>query len=343
LATSSKKKARATRAPLQAKPSSGNKGKGAKRSKKAAPAGRPKAASNPAGRPKRASKGKPAAKATRGKPAAKATKGKPARKTTKPAATKGTAARGKAKRAGAAKGRGSGGAIVGGAAAERPVRPSKAASRRRPSGRGSPGGHRRTTDKSANQRGALTTSLDPPKAPGEKRNFGLRGAAPWVARHAAKHAEELRRRNAQPPPPGSARATLRVPEEAEQIKADVARLHQITSRIRQLCRRLDRNFYEVGELLADIQQQELHLAKGFASFEAFLDRETDLGRANALRLIRIAHTFFRETAYDYGIDRLTAALAALDGDIAPGSPSQPSSSSFSSPALPAKAPIRFNE
>ena len=61
--------------------------------------------------------------------------------------------------------------------------------------------------------------MDPPRPPADKRNFGLRGAAPWVARHAAKHAEELRRRNAEPPPPGSARATLRVPEEAEQIKA----------------------------------------------------------------------------------------------------------------------------
>jgi hypothetical protein len=136
---------------------------------------------------------------------------------------------------------------------------------------------------------------------------------------------------------------LRIPEEAEQIKADVARLHQITSKIRQMCRRLDRNFYEVGEALADIQHQELHLAKGYSSFEAFLDRETDLGRTNALRIIRIAHTFFRETAYDYGIDRLTSALAALDGDIAPGSASQPSSSSFSSPALPTKAPIRYSE
>lgn len=235
--------------------------------------------------------------------------------------------------------------IVGGAAAEHPVKPSKSAGRARPGDAGAAGGHRRTTDRQASgpAGGALTSSLDPPQAPAEKRNFGLRGAAPWVARHAAKHAAELRRRNAEPPPPGSARATLRVPEEADQIKADVARLHQITSKIRQLCRRLDRNFYEVGQLLADIQHQDLHLAKGYSSFESFLDRETELGRANALRLIRIAHTFFRESAYDYGIDRLTAALAALDGDVAPGSPSQPSSSSFSSPALPTKPPIRFNE
>jgi hypothetical protein len=164
-----------------------------------------------------------------------------------------------------------------------------------------------------------------------------------VARHAAKHAAELRARNAEPAPPGSARATLRVPVEAERIKARVAQLHQQTTRIRGLCRRLDKNFYEVGQLLADIQRDELHIAKGYASFEAFLDRELEIGRAQALRLVRIAHTFLREMAYDYGLDRLTQALAALDGELSAASPSQPSNRSFSSPGLPARPPIRFAE
>ena len=137
-----------------------------------------------------------------------------------------------------------------------------------------------------------TLGAAPPPAPPrarERRGFGLRGAAPWVARHAAKHAAELRKRNAQPPPPGSARATLRVPDEAESIKANVALLHQLTTRIRSLCRRFDRKFFEIGELLATIQRQELHHAKGYSSFEAFLDREIDIGRGTALKLIRIAH------------------------------------------------------
>jgi hypothetical protein len=189
----------------------------------------------------------------------------------------------------------------------------------------------------------LRSSTDPPPRPPERRNIGLRGAAPWVARHAAKHAAELRARNAEPPPPGSARATLRIPPEAEQIKARVATLHQQNTRIRSLSRRLDRNFYEVGEILAEIQKLELHVAKGYSSFEAFLDREVELGRTTALRLIRIAHTFLRETAYDYGIERLTTALAALDGELSQGSPSQPSSRSFSAPGLPARPPIRFGD
>ncbi len=186
-------------------------------------------------------------------------------------------------------------------------------------------------------------SSSPPAAPGSKRNFGLRGAAPWVARHAAKHAEELRRRNAEPPPPGSARATLRTPKEAEQIKVKIADLHLRTSKIRALRKKLDKNFYEMGLLLAEVQRLELHEAKGFSSFEAFLDREVDLPRATSLRLIRITHTFQRETAYDFGIDRLATALAALDGEITTAAPSHPSSRGWSSTGMPIKPPIRFED
>jgi len=164
-----------------------------------------------------------------------------------------------------------------------------------------------------------------------------------VARHAAKHAEELRRRNAEPPPPGSARATLRVPPEAEQIKSTIAELHQRTSKIRSLRKRLDKSFFEIGELLDEIQRSELYTAKGFASFEAFIDREIDLPRSVSLRLIRIVHTFQRESAYDYPLDRLTTALAALDGEVLAAPPSHPSSRGFSSTTLPPKPPIRFNE
>ena len=56
-----------------------------------------------------------------------------------------------------------------------------------------------------------------------KRKLGLRGAAPWAARHAAKHAAEARARAAEPPPPGSARATIRVPTGAEELKVKIAK------------------------------------------------------------------------------------------------------------------------
>jgi hypothetical protein len=179
--------------------------------------------------------------------------------------------------------------------------------------------------------------------PSSKRNFGLRGAAPWVARHAAKHAEELRKRNAEPPPPGSARATLRVPPEAEEIKSKIGELHQAIGKVRGLRKRFEKSFYEIGEILWDVQQKQLHEAKGYSSFESFLDREVDLPRNVSLRLIRITHTFRQDTAYDFGLERLTSALQALDGELVAAPPSHPSSRGFSSTALPPRPPLRFDD
>jgi hypothetical protein len=171
-----------------------------------------------------------------------------------------------------------------------------------------------------------------------KRKLGLRGAAPWAARHAAKHAAEARARAAQPAPPGSARATIRVPQEAEQIKAKISELYNQTQKIRTLRKRLDKGFFEIGEVLSEIQHQDLHQAKGYGSFEAFLEREIDLGKQTALKLIKISHTFQRDAALDYGMDRLLQALAALEGEILPkAAPSAPGSAQ----ALPLKPPMRI--
>jgi hypothetical protein len=173
-----------------------------------------------------------------------------------------------------------------------------------------------------------------------KRKLGLRGAAPWAARHAAKHAAEARARAAEPAPPGSARATIRVPEGADQIKARIAELHNQTQKIRTLRKRLEKGFFEIGLILSDIQQQELYLAKGFGSFEAFLEREIDLGKQTSLKLIKVAHTFQQDAALDYGMDRLFAALAALEGEAAIPKPSIPSAPG-SRPLLPLKPPMRI--
>lgn len=179
---------------------------------------------------------------------------------------------------------------------------------------------------------------DPGSGPPLKRKLGLRGAAPWAARHAAKHAAEARARAAQPAPPGSARATIRVPPEAEQIKAKITELYNQTQKIRTLRKRLDKGFFEIGEILSDIQHSDLHQAKGYGSFEAFLEREVDLGKQTSLKLIKIAHTFQRDAALDYGMDRLIQAIAALEGEIMPkAAPSAPGSAQ----ALPLKPPMRI--
>jgi hypothetical protein len=189
---------------------------------------------------------------------------------------------------------------------------------------------------------ASKASKEDPKAVvaiGAKRKLGLRGAAPWAARHAAKHAAEARARAAEPAPPGSARATIRVPTGAEEIKAKIAELHNQTQKIRTLRKRLDKGFFEIGQVLTEIQQQELYVAKGYGSFEAFLEREIDLGKLTSLKLIKIAHTFQKDAALDVGMDRLFAALAALEGDLVPKpAPSNPGNKP---PPLPLKPPMRI--
>jgi hypothetical protein len=145
-----------------------------------------------------------------------------------------------------------------------------------------------------------------------KRKLGLRGAAPWAARHAAKHAAEARARAAEPPLPGSARATIRTPIDAEDIKLRVQKLHASLAQIKTLRKNLAKSFFEIGLILKDIQVRRLYEAKRFPSFEAFVEREIDLGKTTSIRLVRVVGLFQRESALEVGMDRLFAAITALD-------------------------------
>lgn len=131
-------------------------------------------------------------------------------------------------------------------------------------------------------------------------------------RHAAKHAEETRARNAAPAPPGSARATLRVPERAESIKEGIATLHTLLSRVRQLKKSLPTHFYEIGSLLNQIRHERLYEFKGYASFEALCERELDFGKATALHLTDVPTLFLPEAAKAHGMTALFAAIDALE-------------------------------
>lgn len=162
-----------------------------------------------------------------------------------------------------------------------------------------------------------------------------RGAAPWAARHAAKHAAEARARNAEPPRPGSARATLRTPDEAERIKARVGELHTALGKIRALRKNLAANFYQIGQILREIHSEKLYDAKGYASFEAFAEREVDLGKALTLKLARIP-VLFQAPAIELGLEPLLAALTAIE-DTLSGNPPQPAAGP-NRPPLPMKPP-----
>jgi hypothetical protein len=147
---------------------------------------------------------------------------------------------------------------------------------------------------------------------GGKRRLGMRGAAPWAARHAAKHAEEAAARNLEPPKPGSARGTLRTPDDADGIKQRITELHSVLVRIRALRKNLHDGFFQIGHELKHIQEQKLYEAKGFSSFETFAERELDLGKATTLKLARVPDVFLESAARHYGIEAVLAAIDTLD-------------------------------
>jgi len=181
------------------------------------------------------------------------------------------------------------------------------------------------------------------EAAGGKRKLGLRGAAPWAARHAAKHAAEARARAAEPPLPGSARATIRTPTGAEDIKQKIADLHNALQTIKGLRKNFNKSFYDIGIILKDIQSRKLYEAKGYGTFEAFLEREIDLGKITSLRLVRVVGVFIKEGALEHGVDRVLNALVALETatesslDVNKGKVPPPP---ISTAALPLKPPGR---
>lgn len=139
-----------------------------------------------------------------------------------------------------------------------------------------------------------------------------------------------------PPPPGSARATLRTPESAELIKAKIAELHNAIVRIRTLRKHPNEKFYELGQVLGMIKDGRLYEAKGFNSFEAFVEREVDLSKTTTLRLERVPRLFHEGPARELGLEAVLAAVEAIDaivtGQRAPATRAQQAA------ALPLKPP-----
>ncbi len=173
-----------------------------------------------------------------------------------------------------------------------------------------------------------------------KRKLGLRGAAPWAARHAAKHAAEARARAAEPPLPGSARATIRTPTGADDIKQKIGDLHNSVVQIKGLRKNLNKGFFEIGRVLHDIQTRRLYEAKGFGTFEAFLEREIDLGKTTSLRLVKTAQIFQKEAALEYGMDRVFNAIVALETPPEEFLSGKLPPTPLSAPSLPMKPPGR---
>ncbi|MFN9808983.1 MAG: hypothetical protein ACK6CU_05030 [Deltaproteobacteria bacterium] len=121
--------------------------------------------------------------------------------------------------------------------------------------------------------------------------------------------------------------TVRQPAGADELKAKIGALATATAQIRALKRTLARSFMDVGTILIDIRDRRLYEAKGYGSFEAFLEREIELGKTASLRLTRAVELFQRPAAISGGMDKVLAAVAAFDGDTETQSgPTPPTSS-----------------
>jgi hypothetical protein len=179
----------------------------------------------------------------------------------------------------------------------------------------------------------VDTLLVPPPPPTPARRAGARGSAPWAARHAERHAREAAARLRDPPRPGSARATLRTPDQADRIKARIGELHAALGRVRTLRKNLGEHFWELAQVLHHIAEERLFDAKGYATFEAFVEREIDISRSVALRLARVPDVFQERAAKRFGLDPLLAALDSLESAAQPA----PKKSSPRA-ALPLKPP-----
>lgn len=123
--------------------------------------------------------------------------------------------------------------------------------------------------------------------------------------------------------PSPSRTPARAPAGAEELKAKIGALYAATSNIKALKRSMSKSFWEIGRILGEIQEKKLYEVKGYGSFEAFIEREIDLGKLLSLRLVRLTHVFVREAAMSAGYDRSVAGLAAFDGetDVLSSSPS----------------------
>jgi len=166
--------------------------------------------------------------------------------------------------------------------------------------------------------GPVKDTLPVPAAPeGSGRRVGVRGAAPWAARHAERRAAEAAARLREPPRPGSARATLRTPDHADRIKQRIGDLHTALGRVRAFRKNLGENFYELGVVLKQINDERLFDAKGYATFEAFVERELDFSKGVALRLARVPDVFQEGAARRHGMDAVLAALEALETEAKP--------------------------
>lgn len=136
------------------------------------------------------------------------------------------------------------------------------------------------------------------------------------------------------------RLTVRTPAGADELKQKLSALATLIGQVRGLKRTISRSFLEAGALLITIRDERLFEVKGYGSFEAFLEREVELGKQVSIRCVRAVEIFQPDAALAAGFERVGAAIAILDGDVDP-SAAPPATSGTSSGSQ--RSPIPFHK
>ena len=151
-----------------------------------------------------------------------------------------------------------------------------------------------------------------------------------------------------PPTPPRSRLSVREPAQADDLKMKIGALATAINQIRAVKRSIQRTFWDIGQILVDVRDRKLYVAKGYGSFEAFVEREIDLGKTISLRLVRAVEIFVREPAVAAGMDRVLSAVAAFDGEteaaaITNTGPVVPNRSAMSTSVGVTRSPIPFHK
>lgn len=153
-----------------------------------------------------------------------------------------------------------------------------------------------------------------------KKKKVKRGAPPMLPRRVPRRAlPPLEAGAVLPPPkpttPGSLHAPARSPEGAEKLKANLTRAINALQRLKALKRNIQRQFWDAALTLHELSQPDLYQAKGYGSWESFLEREVErelgIGRVQAMDLVKIVKIFQREAAEDIGLEKLRKALREI--------------------------------
>lgn len=116
-------------------------------------------------------------------------------------------------------------------------------------------------------------------------------------------------------PTGSLHTEARTPAAAEAIKQRLTTLVNTQQKLADMRRSHVKHFYEIGELLHRVREERLFEVKGYSTFEAFIEREVNLGQQFCQHAVRIFETFLPATVSNYGFTRLAAAIDALDQNV----------------------------